>query len=57
MRARDQFITVAETPEGAPAGYFKLVRWNGSEDEDAASTPVLVVSFGSAREYRIGVVY
>ena len=49
MRARDQFITVAETPEGAPAGYFKLVRWNGSEDEDArVDAPVLVVSFGSA---------
>jgi len=49
MQARDRFVTVAETPEGAPAGYFKLVRWNGSDDEDArVDAPVLVVSFGSA---------
>ena len=42
------FTSVSETPQFAPAGYFKLVRWHGSSAAEKQNAPVLIVSFGSA---------
>lgn len=48
VRTRAPFVSVSEIPKDAPNGYFKLVRWNGSDVEEKQNAPVLIVSFGSA---------